>query len=387
VHLELVRALADAIQEIGEPYRRAIVLRYLEGLPPREIAARLDEPLKTVKTRLNRGLGLLRSRLDRRYGERRSWALAMAPMAQIAPGSGAATTSIAGVTIVSTGVKVAIAVLVGVGICLTLVWQSNVAPGGAHAVRPEAKPEAYPAEPTTETHAESRGVARAEVPRDESLDVAVDEPEEPASASVELERMRDSLFHAVESSLHGEMDPGLFLDAALLLVGLEPGKAIPEPSRVGIRYPLLDTPEGVKAELWLSETENREFANPVLGLRVTMDTPRDPYVVDGLERKESRYHITVWKDPQTGKVKSFGILTNLRPSWPIPDGDVAHGLLFNLYTAQPFEPTATLSGYRDRQPSGGWPVPLTLTGGTWPRMEDIEKLGQGLKKMHDKLEE
>lgn len=73
-------ALSRAIKDLREPYRSAILARYVEGLAPREIAARSSMPLKTVKAQLYRGLELLRDRLDHDHeGDRRAWVIALLP--------------------------------------------------------------------------------------------------------------------------------------------------------------------------------------------------------------------------------------------------------------------------------------------------------------------
>lgn len=74
---ETHRLLVDAVLALAEPYRSAIVMRYLDGLSPSEIARRTGEPSATVRTRVHRGLAFLRERLDadaRRDG--RSWVAA-----------------------------------------------------------------------------------------------------------------------------------------------------------------------------------------------------------------------------------------------------------------------------------------------------------------------
>jgi RNA polymerase sigma-70 factor (ECF subfamily) len=57
---EIVRA---ALAEIPEEQRRALLLAYFEGLTQSEIAARLGQPLGTVKTRMRSGMGKLRELL------------------------------------------------------------------------------------------------------------------------------------------------------------------------------------------------------------------------------------------------------------------------------------------------------------------------------------
>lgn len=74
------RRLLAAVQKLREPYRSTILQRYLEGLPPREIARRQGVPVRTVTTRLTRGLKMLRVRLDAEFPER-SWRAALLPLA------------------------------------------------------------------------------------------------------------------------------------------------------------------------------------------------------------------------------------------------------------------------------------------------------------------
>jgi len=79
--LETRDLLQRAVADLPEPYRSSITARYLEELPPREIAARAGVSVGTVKSRLERGLEHLREQLDRDHGgDRRAWSLALAPL-------------------------------------------------------------------------------------------------------------------------------------------------------------------------------------------------------------------------------------------------------------------------------------------------------------------
>ncbi|MCE9594502.1 MAG: sigma-70 family RNA polymerase sigma factor, partial [Planctomycetes bacterium] len=70
----LQKRLADAVHELDEPYRGAIVLRYFDGLDARAIAERQRVSHDAARQRISRGLATLRSQLDREYdGGRAQW--------------------------------------------------------------------------------------------------------------------------------------------------------------------------------------------------------------------------------------------------------------------------------------------------------------------------
>ncbi|HEX5052997.1 MAG TPA: sigma-70 family RNA polymerase sigma factor [Planctomycetota bacterium] len=81
---QLHRDVVDAVLALREPYRSAVVLRYLDDLPLHEVAERLHVPTETARTRIKRGLEHLRQRLDHRYGSRAAWtALLLPPRAPV----------------------------------------------------------------------------------------------------------------------------------------------------------------------------------------------------------------------------------------------------------------------------------------------------------------
>ncbi len=75
--LETHRRLVEVVMVLSDPYRTAIVLRYFDGLAPREIAERLGVPANTVHTWTHRGLAMLRARLET---ERDDWRAALLPL-------------------------------------------------------------------------------------------------------------------------------------------------------------------------------------------------------------------------------------------------------------------------------------------------------------------
>jgi RNA polymerase sigma-70 factor (ECF subfamily) len=74
---ELATRVASRVKQLREPYREAVRLRYLEGLPPREIAVRLGMPVSTVLSNLQRGRSMLREALEPEYGRGRAWGWAL----------------------------------------------------------------------------------------------------------------------------------------------------------------------------------------------------------------------------------------------------------------------------------------------------------------------
>lgn len=66
------RRVLEAVLSLDADSRVVVVLRFFEGMPPREIARRLDLPVETVRTRIKRALARLRDRLQAAHGDRRS---------------------------------------------------------------------------------------------------------------------------------------------------------------------------------------------------------------------------------------------------------------------------------------------------------------------------
>ncbi len=107
------REVVDAVLELDESSRTAILLRYYEDLPPREIARKLDVPVETARTRIKRALEKLRNKLDEEHqGDRNAWGALLPPFVTkesvMATAGGSAVLG-------STAVKAAAAAVVLVG--------------------------------------------------------------------------------------------------------------------------------------------------------------------------------------------------------------------------------------------------------------------------------
>ena len=86
---ETGRRLVAAVLVLDEPFRSAVLLRFLDGLSPRAVAQRLGVPVETVRSRVRRGLERLREALEEREG--RSWRRGLAALGSpsLAWGTGA----------------------------------------------------------------------------------------------------------------------------------------------------------------------------------------------------------------------------------------------------------------------------------------------------------
>jgi len=68
------RRVVEAVMGLDEPYRATVLLRFFEDLPPREVAARMNVPVETVRSRVRRAVEMLRARLDEEHdGKRAAW--------------------------------------------------------------------------------------------------------------------------------------------------------------------------------------------------------------------------------------------------------------------------------------------------------------------------
>jgi len=136
---DLQRAVVDELARLGEPYRATLILRFFEGLSPKEIAERRGEPPGTVRSHLKRGLDRIRERLDRSQGGRGAWGAMFLPW--LAAREAAATGVI--VMSVKTKLVLAAALLLAMlgGTAGVVAWRGSSTPADAgRAATPHAAP-------------------------------------------------------------------------------------------------------------------------------------------------------------------------------------------------------------------------------------------------------
>lgn len=79
--VELLEVCLRHLRSLPEAQRRAVTLRYLDGLSFEEIAAREGVRPATVRSNVSRGIEALRARLDEHAGSRAAWCMAIGPWA------------------------------------------------------------------------------------------------------------------------------------------------------------------------------------------------------------------------------------------------------------------------------------------------------------------
>jgi RNA polymerase sigma-70 factor (ECF subfamily) len=94
---EVAEQVTTAARQLPEPFRRTVLLRFLEGLSPEEIARDEGKPADTVRWRLRRGLELMREDLVRRNDrDWSSWSVLLLPLARPRGEVGLATAGTSG---------------------------------------------------------------------------------------------------------------------------------------------------------------------------------------------------------------------------------------------------------------------------------------------------
>lgn len=257
------KELVSTLEGLDAPYREALLLRYFEGLAPRDIARRQGTPLATVKTRLRRGLEQLRCALDRRHGgERATWMSALAGIAAPARAGRWLSPLRIGATLMGTTMKVSVALLVGAA-CVWLVARPTreAAPQGTNAAAPEretalASAQGTPPEPDLEASVPAAPAAptgrRAPITR---------EPEPEASAPRAGHVLRVILDGVSEESARS---------ATLGVVGLNDDE---RPTEVRASWASAGRTTEVALDAFLSELAPRQAQLRIQQLEVWVDHP------------------------------------------------------------------------------------------------------------------
>jgi len=187
VQAELIADIGVAVQQLEEPFRTTIVLRFWRGLLPEAIAAELQVPRNTVRSRLQRGLERLRARLDAKYGKRERWSVPLLTVAGVREGTAVAAS---GASLVMVGLLMKTKLLVGAvavvvaALAMSLFWS----PGNA-ADTPASAPGMSPMQlvASAERPASSNQLERqtVDLPRAQSEAPATEEPFDPSPVHVE----------------------------------------------------------------------------------------------------------------------------------------------------------------------------------------------------------
>jgi RNA polymerase sigma-70 factor (ECF subfamily) len=181
---ELHRRLVDAVLALEAPYAEAVVLRYFEDLPPRDMARRLGVPLATVKARLRRALARLRERFDRDPGGRAAWVSALLPIAGLAEAGASTAAASMAVPLLGAAMTAKLKTLVAALVCVVCagMWWNLSSPKAPAPVRTPL-PASAEAEPfASRTDRPSEPGAAATVAREAFADA--DRPTTRASASL-----------------------------------------------------------------------------------------------------------------------------------------------------------------------------------------------------------
>ncbi len=201
--------VATAVVALPEPYRQALLLRYLEGLAVAEVATQMGAPLETTRARLRRGREQLRGRLERDVGRGRPLAVVLLPLLDRdtvnAAVGGAATVAVGGLAMawkLAGGIVLGLALLGGAWWGLSGGENAlNRADADAHSVDPEiaAAPEVESVASVARSPRSNRVRVRPP-PADERLDVAEMSKEDTRTVAELLQERIDVLRFASDTA-------------------------------------------------------------------------------------------------------------------------------------------------------------------------------------------
>ncbi len=199
--IEMQRALLDAVAELEEPYRAVVVMRFYDGMAPREIARALGLSPEVVWQRLSRATAILRARLDRRYGRRDTWALVLAfPL-----GSRSATAATAATTATTTAPVATALVLGGAVVGTKMVIAAAVVVGALATWIAWPRSDPAPTNPAGDAAGESAAIPGRELATDHPVRqrarvAAENVPSSPAAPVVPRARIRGRVVDAIDGA-------------------------------------------------------------------------------------------------------------------------------------------------------------------------------------------
>lgn len=165
--------VVGAVLALPESYRDVVVLRWFEGLPPRDVARRLGVPVETVRTRHRRALEQLRATLDTQHGgDREAWRCALLPLAAAPSSPPLPFTQAVGATLLGGSL------LMLTKTKLTLAAAAVTVALACWALGPDAPP---PLETVSATAAERAGAVTGSLPADAAGGAAAAAPQRQAA--------------------------------------------------------------------------------------------------------------------------------------------------------------------------------------------------------------
>ncbi|QDV05077.1 RNA polymerase sigma factor [Planctomycetes bacterium Poly30] len=233
--LDQQRSLIEHVGALPDVQRRVILARFYEGLAPHEIAVQTGANVATVKSQIQRGLAALRERLDGEYGDRRSWAVALLPLAKASELQALKASAVAG-SAIAMWTKVAAAILLALG--LGILWKETrlESTHAARLVPLGASTEKVDDDPGP-VAMEIAAAAGERVPQEAATDRATPDDEAPSRASA-----HGSLDPVSVAPLSPSAASGEFGD--LIVRCVQEGSSLPAPDvYVGLRASA-DQPDG-----------------------------------------------------------------------------------------------------------------------------------------------
>ena len=210
----LLIQVVKAVDALPEPYRTTVLLRYLDGLPTRDIARQTDVTEAVVRKRLSRGLSTLRTQLGHQGVDGRALSALLSVPGLAASVPAAASPTLGVLTMGMTATKVVAGVVAAGAATVILIetpdtrsqsspqmeesepveTQVAVAPQGTSSAKVDLSPTTTPATrvPNAETESQRQASRRAVAPptSNDTLDLLQQRKDAEAQLQNQLEMMQ-----------------------------------------------------------------------------------------------------------------------------------------------------------------------------------------------------